>query len=252
MILKDKLRAGQPLVFEACILSHPSVAQAIAAAGADMVMFDLEHGPTSYDNLHAMIAATAGTDCAPLVRVRDHAASGVKTALDMGAEGIVFPLVRDAQEAAACVATTRYPPRGVRGWGAFMAHSRWGVAAMDYLPTFGDRIVVGLLIETAEAVENIDAILGVEGIDFCFVAPFDLSTSLGAPGQFGAGRFTDAVARIETACAAAGMPLGGGPTRTAEELSALLSRGYRIIGNFDVFRLKGGIEATVAQVRAGA
>jgi 4-hydroxy-2-oxoheptanedioate aldolase len=103
-----------------------------------------------------------------------------------GAEGIMFPLVRSAAEAAECVALTHYPPRGRRGWGPFIAHSRWGVELHDYLPQRGPETVCGLLIETKDAVNNIEDICGVEGIDYFMVATFDLSTEFGVPGKFDA------------------------------------------------------------------
>ncbi|OUS04966.1 hypothetical protein A9Q96_12730 [Rhodobacterales bacterium 52_120_T64] len=183
MKLKEKLADTQKhLSSEICIIPSARVAQALAATGLDILIVDREH--TDNETLHAMITATQGTDCTPLVRVIDHNPANVKLALDMGAEGIVFPLVRTPEEAAACVASLRYPPNGIRGWGAFVAHSRWGVAPLEYLPTYSEKIVCCLLIETVEALENIDAIFGVDGVDMAFVAPFDLSTSLGISGQF--------------------------------------------------------------------
>ncbi len=251
MKLKDKLAdPDKRLATEICIIPSATLAQALAATGIDALIIDREHAATNNETLHAMIAATQGTDCAPLVRVIDHNPANVKLALDMGAEGIVFPLVRTAQEAADCVASLRYPPAGIRGWGAFVAHSRWGVAPLDYLPEYGDKTVCCLLIETREALENIDAILAVDGIDMAFVAPFDLSTSLGISGQFGNPLFVDAVQRIENAAAAAKIPLGNGPANTRAQIDDLFARGYRIVGGFDILQLKGVVSEMVQNVRA--
>lgn len=239
MKLKEKLHSGsQKLSFEACIIPSTVSVQAIAATGVDMIMLDLEHAPTNPSDLHAMICAAQGTEAAILVRPLDHTPASVKLCLDLGAEGMLFPLVRTAEEAAACVAATRYPPKGIRGWGAFTAHSRWGVPPMEYLPQFGDKIVAGFLIETVEAVENIAEILAVDGVDFAFIAPFDLSTSLGISGQFGHPDFQAAVARIEQAALVANIPLGGGPANSAAEAKAFFDKGYRIVGGFDIFQLK--------------
>lgn len=115
MKLKSKLADPQTrLSGEVCTIPSAVVTQAIAAAGADLVIIDQEHGAVGREAMHAMIAATAGTDCAPLVRIAEMGAANVKVALDMGAEGIVFPMVRTAQEATQCVASTRYPPYGTR------------------------------------------------------------------------------------------------------------------------------------------
>jgi 4-hydroxy-2-oxoheptanedioate aldolase len=251
MNLKSKLAdPARRLSSEICIIPSATMAQAVASTGVDIIVIDTEHAATSPETLHAMIAATQGFDCAPLVRVIDHNPANVKLALDLGAEGIVFPLVRSAREAAECVATTRYPPLGVRGWGAFVAHSRWNVSAMDYLPTFADRIVCCLLIETVEAIDNIDEIFSVEGVDCAYVAPFDLSTSLGISGQFTNPIFVEAVRKVEAAAKRASIPLGGGPANSKAEIDDLFSRGYRIAGGFDILQLKRAVGELVAHVQS--
>src|SRR5436305_6504604 len=111
-----------------CTIPSAVVTQAIAQAGADTVVIDQEHGAIGPETLHAMIASTAGTTCRPVVRVGKRDEATVRLALDLGAAGIVFPLVSTAQEASDCVAMLRYPPRGRRGFGPFIAHSRWGVS----------------------------------------------------------------------------------------------------------------------------
>ena len=125
--MKQRLRNGETLAGYLALIPSAVSVQAIAAAGADWVIIDQEHGAIGPESLHAMIAATAGTPCAPLVRVPTIDQAPVKLALDLGAEGVAFPLVGTAEEAAACVALTRYPPHGRRGWGPFIAHARWGV-----------------------------------------------------------------------------------------------------------------------------
>ena len=125
--MKQRLRSGETLAgYVATIPSAVSV-QAMAAAGADWIVIDQEHGAVGPENLHAMIAATAGTPCAPLVRVPKRDEAWVKPALDLGAEGILFPLAGNAEEAAECVALTRYPPRGRRA-GGLSSRTRAGVS----------------------------------------------------------------------------------------------------------------------------
>ena len=138
-----------------------------------------------------MIAATAGTDSAALVRVPSIEETETKAALDAGAEGIVFPLVRTAADAERCVSYLTYPPTGLRGFGPFVAHSRHQTTLFEYAGSVGPAIACGLLLETVEAVENIDEILRVPGIDFVVAAQFDLSTALGVSGQFDAPVFVD-------------------------------------------------------------
>jgi 4-hydroxy-2-oxoheptanedioate aldolase len=159
--MKHWLRSGETLAgYVATIPSAVSV-QAMAAAGAYCMIIDQEHGAVGPESLHAMITATQGTGCAPLVRVPKRDEAWVQPALELGAEGVVFPLVRTAEDAAECVSLLRYPPHGRRGWGPFVAHARWGVGLFDYLPQRGGEAVCVLLIETRAAVENIEAICQV-------------------------------------------------------------------------------------------
>lgn len=244
MTLKSKLsEPGRILTFHVCVIPSAVVTQAIAAVGADSVIIDQEHGPIGFETLHAMIAATQGSACAPLVRVPEIGEAHVKRALDAGAEGICFPLVRTVADAERCVASMRYAPEGTRGWGPFVAHSRWSTPLFDYVGGPGRQTVCMLLIETIEAVENIEAICAVPGIDCMVVAPFDLSTALGISGQLDHPKMRDATARIERAVLAAGIPLGGAGL-TKEATQTLVARGYRIIGGFDILWLKSAIAAS--------
>jgi len=251
MKLKDKLAdPACKLASQLCVIPSATVTQALAATGIDSLIIDQEHAATNPETLHAMIAATQGTDCAPLVRVIDHSPANVKLALDLGAEGIVFPLVRTAEEAAHCVATMRYPPEGIRGWGAFVAHSRWATSVPEYLPKFGEKTVCVLLIETAESVENIDAIFATDGVDLAIIALFDLSTTLGVSGQFQHPKVLAAVDTIEKAAKRANMPLGGPFATTKSEVDDLFARGYRVAAGVDLLQLKGMVQRLVDDARS--
>lgn len=236
--LKARLRdTADRLTMQLCTIPSAVVTQALAAAGSDAVIVDLEHGAIDYATAHAMIAATAGTACAPLVRVAQNDTALVKRALDLGAEGIVFPLIRSAADARAAVASLRYPPQGDRGFGPFIAQSRWGTTLARYRETVEPGLVCCLLIETAEAVEAIEAICAVPGVDLIVPALFDLSTALGVSGQFEHPDLVAATARIERAAGAAGLPLSG-VALSHPQAQALLARGYRVIVGFDVLWLR--------------
>ena len=208
----------------------------MAAAGADGVLIDMEHGAIDYGSTHAMIEATAGTDCAPLVRIAENDPTQVKRALDLGAEGICFPLIRTAEDAEQAVAAMRYPPNGVRGFDPFLAQSRWQTDLPNIKSDTEDRLVTILLIETREAIVNIDAICAVEGIDLLVTAMFDLSIDLGNMGQFDHPDVQAAVKRVETAAMKAGIPLGSNALN-ADTAHDLFARGYRAIAGFDVLWL---------------
>ena len=236
--LKKKLQSpGICLTSHVCTIPSPAVTQAMAAAGADSVIIDMEHGAVDYGSAHAMIASLAGTDCAPLVRVTEIDTAQVKRVLDLGAEGIVFPLVRDAADAEKSVASLHYPPKGTRGFGPFLAHSHYGTSLQSYRGEIEPALVCCLLIETRDAVDNIEEIVAVPGIDLIIPAQFDLSTELGCPGQFDHPEFVAALDRIEAAVDAAGIPRGA-VTLSRDQAQAMIARGYRVIAGFDAIWMR--------------
>ena len=240
--LKEKINGDGPAATcVLCTIPSAVVTQAIAAAGADSVIIDMEHGAVDYGSAHAMIAATQGFDCAPLVRISKIDAAEVKRALDVGAEGICFPLARTAEDVRHAIATLHYPPNGVRGFGPFISHSRWASASMPaYAADMDERVFSMILIETAEAIENIEEICAVPGIDLIVLAGFDLSSAMGIPGQFDHPDFIAAQERLETAANAAGLPLSAVALRK-EQADEYKSRGYRVLASFDVLFLKSGV-----------
>lgn len=236
--LKSKLAdPDRRITLHICTIPSATVTQAMVAAGADGVIVDLEHGAVDYGSAHAMIAATARSDCAPLVRIAQNEDWQVKRALDLGAEGICFPLIRTADDARRAVASLRYPPGGTRGFGPFLAHSYEGTAIADYRATVDDSRVCMLLIETREAVENIEEICAVDGIDLLVPALFDLSTAFGVSGQFDHPDVQDAVKRIEAAATARDLPMGSNALNR-EQAHALFARGYRAIAGFDILWIR--------------
>ena len=244
MFLKERLAGGGD-VLTGVLSAIPSavVAQAIAAAGADFLVVDREHGPIGREAMQAMIAATAGTECAPLVRVPGIDTAEVKVALDAGAEGIFFPMVRSAADVERCVAAVTYPPAGTRGWGPFVAHARHGVSPGEYSGTVGPHMTCCVQIETLAAVEDIDAIVRVPGVDLVMIAPFDLSCALGIEGRFEEPRFVDAVTTVEQAVAGAGVALCG-VALTPERARGLAASGYRaLLRGIDVFMLADAVAA---------
>ena len=131
--LKARLNNGsERLTAHVCTIPSATVTQAMAAAGADAVIIDMEHGAVDHASAHAMIAATQGTKCAPIVRVAENDPVQVKRMLDLGAQGICFPMIRTVEDATRAVASLRYPPYGNRGFGPFIAHSAAGVSLLDY------------------------------------------------------------------------------------------------------------------------
>ena len=227
----DKLTA------HVCTIPSATVTQAMAAAGADAVIIDMEHGAVDYASAHAMIAATQGTKCAPIVRVAENDPVQVKRVLDLGAQGICFPMIRTAEDARKAVASLYYPPKGNRGFGPFIAHSAAGVPLLEYKDAVDGTLTCILLVETADAIENIEEIAAVAGIDLLVPAQFDLSTDLGISGQFEHPDFQAAIAKVEKAANDAGVPLGN-VAMTPQQATGLFAKGYRVICGFDLLWLK--------------
>ncbi len=229
----------------------PIAAEVVAQAGYDFVLIDLEHGPGSYLDAIALMQAIQGRDCVPLMRVPSNDEVALKRALDTGVAGVMVPAVNTAAEAAAAVAACHYPPRGRRGMAAAIVRGAdYGLRAAEYIESAGTALLVMCQIESAEAVENVTAIAAVEGVDMLFVGPFDLSASVGHPGQPDHPEVRALIARVEAAAQAAGTRLGAIPTpeRSAAELVAA---GYElIIADADVLLLRDGARASLAQLRA--
>jgi 4-hydroxy-2-oxoheptanedioate aldolase len=211
-------------------LSIPSAAtaQLLAHAGFDWLMIDMEHGPISIETAHAMIAATAGTQVAPLVRVPQNLPWLAKPALDAGAAGIVYPQVNSREHAVSAARSTRYPPAGDRLWGPFFAPARFGLSMPDYLCAANDALVTIVIIEHPHAVESIDEILTADGIDAAVIGTHDLAVSMGRPGQLDHPDVLDAVDRAEKAIRDSSVVLGGNAF-SPEQARQMADRGYQLL-----------------------
>lgn len=173
-----KLRAGEAAIGCFLGLGSPNVAELMARAGMDWLVIETEHNALDSAEIERMIMAIDGTDATPIVRVPNRDQVYVQRALDMGAMGVLVPGVRSADEARAIVSYTRYPPVGVRSWGPLRA-SAYTLDNDDYLERANDNILVSLILETKDAVENLDAICAVPGVDVLTIGPWDLSLELG-------------------------------------------------------------------------
>lgn len=248
--LKTKLAAGEAVLGTMITMPSAGLAQILGAAGFDWLAFDMEHGPMTIESVHGMINATAASTAIPLVRLPATTPWLAKTALDAGALGLLFPMVETPEAAAEAVAAATYPPGGRRGFGPFHAPERWGLSMLDYARAADEAILKVLFIEHIDAIGRIDEILAVPGIDVAFVAPFDLSQSLGRPGDFDAPQFRDALTRAEAAVTASPARLGGLAT-TADQGRAMLERGYKFLMlGFDGLIIDGAARAILDGVRA--
>ena len=179
-------------------IGHPAIAEIMARAGFDWLVVDLEHSVISIDVAGDLIRIIDLCGVAPLVRLTSNDPDQIKRVMDAGAHGIVVPMVNSAVEAARAVAATRYAPQGSRGVGLGRAQG-YGVSFQSYLEWQRDGPVVIVQIEHKDAIDQLDDILTVPGVDGFIIGPYDLSCSMGLPGQFESPEFVDAIVRIREA-----------------------------------------------------
>jgi 4-hydroxy-2-oxoheptanedioate aldolase len=232
------------------IATIPSVqvVQMLAAAGLDFIIIDMEHGPIGPAEAHAMIAATQGTPLVPLVRVAATQAWHAKVPLDLGAMGVCFPLISTRADAEAAVRAVRYPPAGERAWGPFYAPPRWGLSPRDYQDRADAEVLAIATIEHQAALETIEEVVAVPGLDLAFIGPGDLATSLGHRGLAEHPDVQAAAQRLEAAIRGSKVVLGGVAPQP-EQARAMIARGYRaLVVGFDWSLLQRGVAAAIAGV----
>ena len=199
-------RACGAMVFE---FFSPGLPQICKNAGADFVLFDMEHTGLSFESLKIQVALCRGLDLVPMVRVPRNEYHFIARALDLGALGVMVPMVGTAAEAEHVVACTRYPPAGRRGAAFGFAHDDYqGGEITAKIAALHARTLVIAQIETDEGLRNVDAIAAVPGVDALWLGHFDLTNFMGIPGAFGHPSYVVAVAQIVAACDAHGKAAG--------------------------------------------
>jgi len=195
-------RAYGAMIFE---FMAPGIPQICRNAGAEFVLYDMEHTGLSFETLKMQFALCRGLDLVPMVRVPRGEYHFIARALDVGAMGVMVPMVGTAEEAARIVACTRYPPAGRRGAAFGFAHDDFqGGDVMEKIAAIHERTLVIPQIETAEGLENVEAIAAVPGVDMLWLGHMDLTNFLGISGQFQNPKYLAGVKRIVAACESQG------------------------------------------------
>jgi 2-dehydro-3-deoxyglucarate aldolase/4-hydroxy-2-oxoheptanedioate aldolase len=176
----------------------------------DFIWLDAEHGAMPLDSLQAHILATCGTNAAPIVRVAWNDPVLIKPVLDMGAEGIIVPMVRTVEDAQRAVAACKYPPEGVRGFGPRRPSAYGRLGGPEFCQRMNDSVLVILQIEHIDAVNAIENMVAVPGVSSVVLGPNDLSGSMGLLGQPRHPDVLAAIGKVIDACRKAGMPVGMG------------------------------------------
>lgn len=241
--LKKKVAAGGhafgTMIFE---FFTPGIAQICKAAGAEFILYDMEHSGADVGTMKEQFAACRGLDIVPMVRVPATQYHFIARMLDAGAMGIMVPMVETVEQAREIVAATRYPPHGRRGAAFGMAHDDYaGGSVRDKIGAANERTMVICLIETALGVKNVDAVAAVEGVDVCWLGHFDLTNFMGIPAQFDHPDYLAAVDRIVAACTTHHCAAG---FMAADDAwgQAYLDKGFRLMAfGLDTLLMQGAL-----------
>ncbi|MBM3457746.1 MAG: 4-hydroxy-2-oxo-heptane-1,7-dioate aldolase [Armatimonadetes bacterium] len=245
--LREKLRAGKAVIGTVMSLPEPFVAEALGAANFDFLLVDMEHNPISDYQLQTMLIAARPTESALIVRAEWNDPVRVKRILDVGAEGVVFPWVNNRAECEAAVASTRYPPAGLRGCGPRRA-ARFHGGTDSYIRWAQENILTLIQIERVDAIDRLDEILSTPGLDGVMLGPADLAISMGYLHNMDNPQVDDAIQKVLEGCRRNGVAFGMF-TGSAARARKWVERGCQIatIGG-DVPFLDAGIAATKQEI----
>ncbi len=226
MNFKTRLQQNERLIGTMLTLPSPEVAEMISKCGYDWLFIDGEHGPLATLDCQRLLQAIGGR-CASLIRVPQNNEAEFKKVLDIGADGVIAPRVNTAEAAQQIVRWCKYPADGIRGVGLGRAHG-YGLDFAETMETANQETVVVVQAEDIEAVENIESIVQVEGIDAVFIGPYDLSASMNKMGQLDDTEVMDAIARVTRVCQQNKIPLGYFGV-SADSVKPYAEQGYNLI-----------------------
>ena len=245
---KHAIAAGTQQIGLWCSLSSNYTVEAVAGAGYDWILIDTEHSPNDLESVLTQLQACAPYATHPVVRVAWNDPVLIKRYLDIGTQSLLIPFVQNADEARAAVAATRYPPLGMRGVAGTTRATRFG-RVKNYAQRAHEEICVLLQVETKQALDNIESICAVEGVDGVFIGPADLHASMGYTGETGnpavVPLIEEAMRRIRKSGRAAGVL-----TAVETEARRYMDAGctFTAVGS-DVGTLARGVEQLLAKYR---
>lgn len=243
------IRAGEKQIGLWVTLASNFTAEVIAPCGYDWVVIDCEHSPNEIPDVIGQLQAFANTGTTAIVRPDWNDPVKVKRMLDIGAPGLLFPMVQNADEARAAVASTRYPPRGMRGFSGLTRANKFG-RVTDYFANIEDETTVIVQIETREALANGLEIGTVEGVSGVFFGPGDIAADLGYLGKPLAPEVWEAIWPVARALMAAGIPVGT-LVNDPEFAAHLLNEGFTFVAcGSDSGLLAKASDTLLAQVKS--
>jgi 4-hydroxy-2-oxoheptanedioate aldolase len=245
--LRGALQEGRPLMGIFTSLPSPALVEMTGHARFDFVVIDNEHGPAAIETTEHMIRAAKGADIAPIVRVSGPNVQEILRTLDVGASGVQVPQVNTLEQARLVASAAKYPPMGNRGVAFGTRAAGFGFfGGVDYVAAANEQTIVITHIETVQAVQSLDAMLQVEGIDVFFIGPTDLSVSMGHPGEPGHPEvqqtIADCIRRITAAGRTAGLMLA-----SSAPYQHFVDLGARYITVNLANLIIGGLKTTIAE-----
>lgn len=199
MSLKQKLKNNELTIGSWIMMGNPMSVEVMALAGFEWLVIDIEHTSIDLPTAENLIRTIQSKDIKALVRVSKNEEVIIKRILDMGADGIIVPMVCSKDDAMQAVNYAKYPPLGKRGVGLYRA-SGYGTKFEEYKKWVNEELVIIVQIEHIDSVNNLDEILEVEGIDGTIIGPYDLSGSLGFPGEFERDDLKNSIEKILNTC----------------------------------------------------
>lgn len=246
----SRQRAGETTFGPSLVYDSADLAEQVAHLGFDWVWLDWQHGQFTESTLNQALARFLAVESAPLVRVKGNEPGTINRVLDMGAMGVIVPMIQNADQAAAAVAAAFYPPKGRRSAGGVRLELIGG-SFETYTQSANDEIMLVVMVETEAAIAEVRSIMSVPGVDVVLIGPFDLMTDVKANGR-DAAHHERLVEEVASASRTTGTAAGY-VCATAEIAERRLAQGFRFINyGLDHFVLLGGMRAIRDQTRAWA
>lgn len=245
--IRKRLKNGELVLGTILSLNSPDVAEILSQIGFDWLFIDAEHSTLDPHHLQAIFQATGDSiPCVVRIPLLDEIV--VKKTLDAGAAGLLAPQIHNAEQAEQLVKWGRYYPEGFRGLGFGRAQG-YGLNVEEYLETANENILLSIQAESEQAVRNIENIVRVKGLDAVLVGPYDLSASMGLPGQIDHPKVKAAIQHVAETCKAAGMPIGIFGL-TAGAVQPYIEQGFRfIVAGVDTVMLGNTARRLLEQLR---
>lgn len=228
--VKRKLARGETAVGTMLMeFATRGIGRLTAAAGAEFAVYDMEHSGWGIETIGQLLASARSADLVPLVRPSAIQYDNISRALDLGAMGIVAPFIDDPEQAEFVVRSTRYPPEGRRGAAFVIGHDDYTPGNVrEKMQRANEEVMVVVQIESTKGLENVERIAAVTGVDAVWIGQFDLTTSMGIPGEVQHPEFQDAQRRILKACQRAGVAAGYG-SLVLNDVTAARDQGFRFL-----------------------